>query len=185
MPSDGVPLSDRDFDNYFLLLVIAGNETTRHAISNSMLGLLDQRDQLRTLAETRPWSRRVSRSCCVGPRPVYHFRRTATRDVEMHGKTIREGDKVVMWFASGNRDESQFADPYAIDITRPNVDHLTFGKGSPHLCLGNGLARMEVKLMFEELLPRIESIELAGDVTRVRSNFVNGIKKFPVAITPR
>ena len=185
MPSDGVPMSDRDFDNYFLLLVIAGNETTRHAISNSMLGLLDQRDQLRTLAADPTLVAPGLEELLRWASPVYHFRRTATRDVEMHGKTIREGDKVVMWFASGNRDESQFADPYAIDITRPNVDHLTFGKGSPHLCLGNGLARMEVRLMFEELLPRIESIELAGDVTRVRSNFVNGIKKFPVAITSR
>jgi len=185
MPSDGVPMSDRDFDNYFLLLVIAGNETTRHAISNSMLGLLDQRDQLRTLAADPTLVAPGLEELLRWASPVYHFRRTATRDVEMHGKTIREGDKVVMWFASGNRDESQFADPYSIDITRPNVDHLTFGKGSPHLCLGNGLARMEVRLMFEELLPRIESIELAGDVTRVRSNFVNGIKKFPVAITSR
>jgi cytochrome P450 len=103
----------------------------------------------------------------------------------MHGKTIREGDKIVMWFASGNRDDSRFPDPYAIDLTRPNFDHLTFGKGSPHLCLGNGLARMEVRLMFEELLPRLADIELGGDVTRVRSNFVNGIKKFPVVVKQR
>ena len=90
-----------------------------------------------------------------------------------------------MWFASGNRDDSHFEDPYRIDVSRTNVDHLTFGKGSPHLCLGNALARMEVRLMFEELLPRLADIELAGDVTRVRSNFVNGIKKFPVAVSQR
>jgi cytochrome P450 len=87
-----------------------------------------------------------------------------------------------MWFASGNRDETVFPDPYAIDVRRGNVDHLTFGKGSPHLCLGNALARMEVRLMLEELLPRLESIEVTGEVARVRSNFVNGIKKFPVAV---
>ena len=87
--------------------------------------------------------------------PVYHFRRTATRDVELGGKEIKEGDKVVMWFASGNRDEDVFEDPYRFDVTRTNIDHMTFGKGSPHLCLGNNLARMEIRLMFEELLPRL------------------------------
>src|SRR6185312_2999832 len=109
--------------------------------------------------------------------PVYHFRRTATRDVTLGGRDIAAGDKVVMWFASGNRDETVFPDPYTLDVTRTNVDHLTFGKGSPHLCMGNSLARMEVRLMFEELLPRLRSIEPAGEVTRVRSNFVNGIKR--------
>ena len=97
--------------------------------------------------------------------PVYHFRRTATRDVEMGGKQIKEGDKVVMWFASGNRDEAVFDDPYRLrrhPLRR--TTHMTFGKGSPHLCLGNILARMEIRLMFETLLPRLESIELAGEV---------------------
>ena len=178
------PLTDTDFDNYFLLLVIAGNETTRHAISNSMLGLIENQDQLRKLQEDPSLIPPAVEELLRWASPVYHFRRTATRDVEMHGKTIREGDKVVMWFASGNRDESVFADPYRFDVTRTDVDHLTFGKGSPHLCLGNVLARMEVRLMFEELLPRLKSIELGGDVTRVRSNFVNGIKKFPVAVVP-
>jgi cytochrome P450 len=184
MPRDGVPLSDRDFDNYFLLLVIAGNETTRHAISNAMLGLLNQPAQLLRLQRDPALIGPAVEELLRWASPVYHFRRTATRDVEMHGKTIRAGDKVVMWFASGNRDETRFPDPYRIDVERKNVDHLTFGKGSPHLCLGNALARMEVRLMFEELLPRLSSIELAGEVTRVRSNFVNGIKKFPVSVTP-
>ena len=150
-----------------------------------MLGLMRQRDQLRAMQEDPSLIASGLEELLRWASPVYHFRRTATRDVEMHGKTIREGDKVVMWFASGNRDDSHFPDPYAIDVTRPNVDHLTFGKGSPHLCLGNGLARMEVRLMFEELLPRLADIELGGDVTRVRSNFVNGIKKFPVVVSQR
>ncbi|HEX8520231.1 MAG TPA: cytochrome P450, partial [Pseudonocardia sp.] len=93
-------------------------------------------------------------------------------------------DKVVMWFASANRDEAVFADPYRFDVTRTKVDHVSFGKGSPHLCLGNMLARMEIRLMFTELLPRLRSIELTGDVTRIRSNFVNGIKTFPVRVVP-
>jgi cytochrome P450 len=184
-PADGVPLSDRDFDNYFLLLVVAGNETTRHAISNAMLGLLQQPAQLQALRSDPSLIGTALEELLRWASPVYHFRRTATRDVDMHGKTIREGDKVVMWFASGNRDESRFADPYSIDVTRSNVDHLTFGKGSPHLCMGNGLARMEIRLMFEELLPRLRGIDLTGDVTRVRSNFVNGIKKFPVKVAVR
>jgi cytochrome P450 len=185
MPTDGIPLSDRDFDNYFLLLVIAGNETTRHAISSAMLGLMEQRDQLKALQEDPKLIVTGVEELLRWATPVYHFRRTATRDTVLGDKEIKEGDKVVMWFASGNRDESVFPDPYRIDVTRTNVDHLTFGKGSPHLCLGNALARLEVRLMFEELLPRLASIELTGPVTRVRSNFVNGIKKFPVAVAAR
>jgi len=115
--------------------------------------------------------------------PVYHFRRTATKDVDMYGKTIKSGDKVVVWFASGNRDDRVFEDPYRFDVTRTKIDHVTFGKGGPHFCLGNQLARMEIRIMFEELVPRLtEGITLGGDVTRVRSNFVNGIKKFPVTV---
>ena len=185
LPEDGVPLSDRDFENYFTLLVIAGNETTRHSISHAMLALINNPDQIRALQDNPALMPGAVEEFLRWASPVYHFRRTATRDVELHGKQIKEGDKVVMWFASGNRDQSVFEDPYRFDVSRTNVDHMTFGKGSPHLCLGNNLARMEIRLMFEELLPRIADIQLTGEVTRVRSNFVNGIKKLPVAITPR
>ena len=184
MPGDGVPLSQSDFNNYFTLLVIAGNETTRHAISNIMLGLMRQPDQLRLLQQQPELIASGLEELLRWASPVYHFRRTATRDVEVGGKQIKKDDKVVMWFASGNRDEDIFENPYKIDVTRKNVDNMTFGKGSPHMCLGNNLARMEVRLMFEELLPRIKDIELTGDVRRVRSNFVNGIKAFPVSVTP-
>lgn len=184
MPDDGVPLSPQDFNNYFSLLVIAGNETTRHAISNSMLGLIEQPEQLRLLKEKPELVPTAVEELLRWASPVYHFRRTATRDVELGGKEIKEGDKVVMWFASGNRDDEAFAEPYSIDVTRTNVDHLTFGKGSPHLCMGSGLARMELRLLFEELLPRLDDIQVAGEVRRIRSNFVNGIKKFPVRVVP-
>ena len=184
MPEVGGKLSELEFNNYFTLLVIAGNETTRHAISSSMLGLMEQPDQLRLLQEQPDLIPNAVEEMLRWASPVYHFRRTATRDVELGGKEIKKGDKVVMWFASGNRDEDKFENPYKLDVTRQNVDHMTFGKGSPHLCLGNNLARMEIRLMFEELLPRIKDIELAGDVKRVRSNFVNGIKEFPVRVTP-
>lgn len=184
MPDDGVPLSQQDFNNYFSLLVIAGNETTRHAISNSMLGLIEQPEQMRILKDKPELLPTAVEELLRWATPVYHFRRTATRDTELGGKRIKEGQKVVMWFASGNRDEEIFDDAYSIDVTRTNVDHVTFGKGSPHLCLGNALARLEIRLMFEELLPRLAEIELAGEVRRIRSNFVNGIKAFPVRITP-
>jgi cytochrome P450 len=184
IPEDGNPLSEQEFDMYFLLLVIAGNETTRHAISNAMLGLMQQRDQLRALQADGSKMVEATEELLRWASPVYHFRRTATRDVELAGKQIKEGDKVVMWFASGNRDDAKFDNPYAIDVTRGMVDHMTFGKGSPHLCLGNNLARMEIRLMFEELLPRVADIQLTGEVKRIRSNFVNGIKAFPVTVTP-
>lgn len=181
-PADGIPLSDDDFDNYFTLLVIAGNETTRHAISSSMLGLMEQPEQMKKLKDDPELITPAVEELLRWATPVHHFRRTATKDVRLGDKDIKKGDKVVMWFGSGNRDEDHFEDPYSIDVTRTNVDHLTFGKGSPHLCMGNNLARMEIRLMMEELLPRLDSIELTGDVKRIRSNFVNGIKKFPVAV---
>jgi cytochrome P450 len=184
-PEDGEPLSATDFDNYFLLLVIAGNETTRHAISQSMLALIENQDQLKLLQEQPELIPPAVEEFLRWASPVYHFRRTATRDVELGGKQIKAGDKVVMWFASGNRDDDVFSDPYRFDVTRTNVDHLTFGKGSPHVCLGNALARMEIRLMFTELIPRLSSIELNGEVKRVRSNFINGIKKFPVRVAAK
>jgi cytochrome P450 len=182
IPEDGQPLSPSDFDNYFLLLVIAGNETTRHAISQSMLALIENQDQLKLLQEQPELIPSAVEEFLRWASPVYHFRRTATQDVELGGKQISTGDKVVMWFASGNRDDAVFSDPYRFDVTRTNIDHLTFGKGSPHVCLGNALARMEIRLLFTELIPRLTSIELNGEVKRVRSNFINGIKKFPVRV---
>jgi cytochrome P450 len=182
-PSDGVPLSSTDFDNYFLLLVVAGNETTRHAISHSMLALIQHPDQLEKLRREPALIPNAVEEFLRWASPVYHFRRTATRDTELGGKRILAGDKVVLWFASGNRDGAVFENPYAFDVTRQRNDHLTFGKGSPHFCLGNSLARLEIRVMFEELIPRLAGIRLAGQVTRVRSNFVNGIKQLPVETT--
>ncbi len=182
IPADGQSLTATEFDNYFLLLVVAGNETTRHAISHSMLALIEHQDQLRRLQEDPSLIPGAVEEFLRWASPVYHFRRTAARDVELHGKTVREGDKVVMWFAAGNRDPEVFADPYRFDVTRYPNDHVTFGKGSPHFCLGNNLARLEIRLMFETLLPRLRSVELTGDVRRVRSNFVNGIKSLPVRV---
>jgi cytochrome P450 len=182
-PRDGVPLSAQDFDNYFLLLVVAGNETTRHAISHTMLALTQHPDQLDRLRQDPALIPVAVEEFLRWASPVYHFRRTATRDTDLGGKHIKRGDKVVMWYASGNRDESVFSDPYDFDVTRTPNDHLTFGKTSPHLCLGNLLARTEIRIMFEELIPRLADVRLSGPVRRVRSNFVNGIKELPVTVT--
>lgn len=182
VPVDGEPLCATEFDNYFLLLVVAGNETTRHTITHAMLALLQNPDQLALLQRRPELIPTAVEEMLRWASPVYHFRRTATRDVRLHGRQIREGDKVVMWFAAGNRDGEVFADPYRFDVTRTPNDHVSFGKGSPHFCLGNNLARLEIRLMFEELLPRIGRAELLGEVRRVRSNFVNGIKTLPVRI---
>ena len=183
IPEDGQAMSASEYDSYFLLLVVAGNETTRHTITQSMLALLEHPEQLAKLQANPDLIADAVEEFLRWATPVYHFRRTATRDVELGGQQIKEGDKVVMWFASGNRDEEVFENPYDFDVTRRNIDHVTFGKGSPHLCMGNNLARMEIRLMFEELIPRLKTIELNGEVRRVRSNFVNGIKTLPVKVT--
>ena len=112
--------------------------------------------------------------------PVLHFRRTATRDVELRGKAIREGDKVVVWYISANRDELVFDDPYRFDVGRRPNEHVSFGRGGPHFCLGAHLAKLEVKVMFEELLPRLAGIEPAGPAERIRTNFTNAFKTMPV-----
>jgi cytochrome P450 len=182
-PEDGIPLSEQDFRNYFLVLVVAGNETSRHAITASMLALIEHPEQ-RALLQDRPeliptaveeflrWSS-----------PVNYFRRTAVRDVDLAGTPIRAGDKVVTWFSSANRDPEVFSDPDTFDVTRSPNEHLTFGAGGPHFCLGAALARLELRVMFEELLPRLDSVQLAGPLRRVRSNFVNGIKSMPIRVS--
>lgn len=181
LPEDGIPLSPEHFDNYFLLLVVAGNETTRQAISHSMKALIDHPDQMRWLLDNPDKFPQAVEELLRWASPVYHFRRTATRDVELHGKTIKAGDKVVMWFASGNRDDTKFDSPYTFDLSRFPNDHMTFGKG-PHTCMGSNLARMEIRVIFQTLLPRIVEVKQTGEIDRVRSNFVNGIKRFPLHI---
>jgi len=183
VPEDGKALSERDFHNYFLLLVVAGNETTRHTISHSMKALIDHPEVFTLLKERPGLLAKAVEEFLRWASPVYHFRRTATRDVELHGSSIRAGDKVVVWWASGNRDGSVFEEPDRFDVQRDAREHMAFGKGGPHLCLGNQLARMEIRIMFEEILRRVDAVEQLGEVRRVRSNFVNGIKEFPVRMT--
>ena len=182
VPRDGVPLSERDFNTNFLLLVVAGNETTRHTITHSMSTLLNNPDQLAMLKNDPsliPWA--VEEFLRYAS-PVYHFRRTATADVDFAGTALKKGEKVVTWFASGNRDDAVFHDPYRFDVTRNPNEHMSFGRGGPHMCLGNALARIELRIMFEDLLTRDVVLERTGDIDYLRSNFVHGIKRMPVRV---
>jgi cytochrome P450 len=182
--SEGV-LSEREFHNYFGVLMIAGNETTRHTISHGMLALMQHPEQLQLLRDRPELIPTATEEILRWATPVLQFRRTATRDVELRGQAIARGDKVVTWYVSANRDETVFPEPYTFDVTRTPNDHMTFGPGGPHFCLGAHLARLETRILFEELIPRLDTIELAGPVERIRSNFVNGIKRMPVRVTTR
>jgi cytochrome P450 len=176
-------LTERELLNYFAVLMIAGNETTRHTITSGMLALMQNPDQLQLLKDDPSLIPAATEELLRWASPVMHFRRTATRDVELHGQQIKAGDKVVTWYISANRDEEVFPDPYRFDVTRKPNDHVTFGPGGPHFCLGAHLARLETKILFQEMIPRLDTIELAGPVERIRSNFVNGIKRMPVRVT--
>ena len=179
-PEDGIPIDARDFRNYFLLLVIAGNETTRHTITHTMNNLMANPDQLAILREDPSKIQWAVEEFLRMASPVHHFRRTARHDAVLNGKEIKAGDKVVVWFGSGNRDEEVFADPYRFDVQRHPNEHMSFGRGGPHMCLGNSLARMEIQIMFEELLARDVNLVPNGKPEYVRSNFVHGFKRVPV-----
>lgn len=180
---DGVPLTDHEFNNFVTLLVAAGNDTTRYTMTHGLWNLM-QHPQLwhawkadPTLTPTAV--EEILRTSSV----TMHFRRTATRDVEMRGKHIKAGDKVVIWFNSANHDRHGFENPFRFDLARQANDHMAFGRNGPHLCLGAWLARMEVRLVFEELLKRVDVFEPNGDIAHLRSNFIAGIKHLPVKVT--
>jgi cytochrome P450 len=176
-------LSQRELDVYFVLLATAGNETTRHTISHGLVALSehpDQRERLR--AEFAELGKTAAEEMLRWATPVHHFRRTAAVDTELGGKEIRAGDKVTTWFVSGNRDETMFEEPMRFDVARSPNPHMTFGPGGVHHCLGAHLAKMEVRITFEDLLSRGVEVELAGPPERLRSNFFNGIKRLPVTV---
>jgi cytochrome P450 len=182
---DGERLSEREFDTMFLLLVVAGNETTRQAIAHGMLALTEHRDQWQRLRKDPELCRTSGADEILRwSSPVLHFRRTATREVELGGRTIKPGDKVVVWYVSANFDELVFADPLRFDVGRSPNPHVTFGGGGPHYCLGAHLAKLEVEVMFDELLPRLADLELTAPPERMRTNFTNALKRMPVCVTP-
>ncbi len=179
---DGSRLSEHEFGLFFILLTTAGNETTRHTISLGLLDLLAHPEETARLIADPSLAGAAADEILRRAHPVHHFRRTATREVTVHGRRIKAGDKVTMWYASGNYDEEKFADPFRLDLGRQPNRHLTFGLGGPHFCLGAHLAKLEVKIWLEEMIPYLDRIELAGTPTRLRSNFFNGIKRLPVRV---
>lgn len=176
------PLSQQEFDTYFVLLATAGNETTRHTITHGLLALLEFPEEMERLRQDASLGQPAAEEMLRWATPVHHFRRTATRDAELAGTRIRAGDKVTTWFVSGNRDESAFEAPERFDVGRTPNRHMAFGPGGIHHCMGAHLARLEIRIVFEELLARSAVIELAGPPERLRSNFFNGIKRLPVKV---
>jgi cholest-4-en-3-one 26-monooxygenase len=180
---DGQRLSPSEVVFNTFLFVVAGQETTRNAISGGMLALLRNPGERQRLAGDSSLMPTAVEEILRYVSPVTHIMRTAKRDVEMHGQKIRAGDRVVIWNASANRDEQVFPDADRFDVARTPNDHLAFGHGE-HFCLGANLARLEVKVMIDEVLKRLPDMELAGPVSRLRSHFVAGIKHMPVRFTP-
>lgn len=182
---DGERLTGSELGSFFVLLVVAGNETTRNAISHGLLALSEHPDQralwqadFETLAPT------AVEEIVRWATPVIHFRRTATQDTEIRGQQIRAGEKVVLWYGSANRDEEVFVDPYRFDLRRSPNPHVGFGGPGPHFCLGAHLARREIATLFRELFRRLPDIRAAGPPDRLASFFINGIKRLPCAFTP-
>lgn len=184
---DGHSLSDMDFNLFFLLLAVAGNETTRNNTSLAMQALIEHPAERQKLIDDPTRIDLAVEEFLRWATPVMHFRRNAMVDTEIRGQAIAQGDRVVMWHISGNRDEGTFDDPFAFVVDRdPNLhlNHIAFGGGGPHFCLGANLARAELKIIFTELLRTIPDMEMAGPVDRLRSNFINGIKRMPVKFSP-
>jgi cholest-4-en-3-one 26-monooxygenase len=177
---DGHSLSEMDFNLFFLLLSVAGNETTRNAMAHGMHALLERPEQYAMIVDDPSVMQTATEEIVRWASPVMYFRRNATEDRELRGEQIEAGDKLSIWYASANRDEEVFDDPFRFDILRSPNDHVGFGGGGPHFCLGSSLARMEIRVLFEELVKKAPRVEPAGELDRLRSNFIAGIKHLPV-----
>ncbi|MFZ9628442.1 MAG: cytochrome P450 [Ilumatobacteraceae bacterium] len=182
---DGEPLTPREQGTFFLLLLIAGNETTRHSLSHGLLALAEHPEQLELLRARPELLDSATEEVLRWTSPQLHFRRTATVDTLLGDVEVAAGDKVVTWYLAANFDPMVFRDPHRFDITRAPNPHVTFGGGGPHLCLGQWMARLEVRTFLETLVRRVGRLELAGSPRRVRSNFINGLKHLPLVLHPR
>ena len=173
------PLNPVELLSYYFLLVVAGNETTRHAMTGGMLAFLENPAEWQKLKRDAALLDGAVEEIVRWTTPVIQFSRTATQDYELRGKTIRAGESACLFYASGNRDEEVFRDPFAFRVDRQPNPHVGFGMGE-HVCLGAHLARLELRQAFAQLRERVESCEPAGTVERVRSSFVGGIKHAPM-----
>jgi cytochrome P450 len=178
---EGQKLEEHEIVMGFFLLVAAGNDSTKATYCSGMRALLEHPDQRRLLLEDSTLIPSAVEECLRMFPAFAHFRRTATRDTELAGQPIREGEKVVMWYVSSNRDETRYEDPDRFDVTR-NPDHQAFGAGGRHFCLGTALARLELRVMFEETLARFPEMELAGAPAVAESAFINQLKTLPVTL---
>ncbi len=182
---DGEQLTSAELGSFFILLVVAGNETTRNAISHGLEQLTANPDQRAIwAADFDAVAPTAVEEIVRWASPVVWMRRTATRDAELGGHPVKEGDKLVLYYNSANRDDSVFVDPFSFDVRRQPNDHVGFGGPGPHFCLGAHLARREITVMFRELFRRAPDIEATGEPDRLRSSFINGIKHLPCAFTP-
>jgi len=179
----GETLDENEFDLFVLLLVVAGNETTRNAASGGMLALFEHPDQWSRLVADTALAATASDEIVRWVSPVNLFRRTSTTDQMLGGKQIKENDKVVVFYSSANRDTSAFPDPEVFDIGRTPNPHIGFGGGGAHFCLGNHLAKLELRVLFEQLARRCPRMRQTGEARRLRSNFINGIKELPVKLS--
>ncbi len=182
---DGDALTEVEFDLFFLLLAVAGNETTRGATTNGMFAFVEHPDEWQRLQRSPELIDSAVDEILRWSSPLRYMARTATHDVEIRGTAIAAGDKVVLWYASANFDDAQFPDPDRFDIGRSPNEHLAFGGGGHHFCLGASLARLELRALFAELTRRFEAFTLDAEPTRMRNSFANAITAMPVAFTPR
>jgi cytochrome P450 len=182
---DGEQLTPQEFGSFFILLVVAGNETTRNAISHGMKALTDFPDErARWFGDFETHTRTAVDEIVRYSTPVIHFRRTATEDTVLGGQELKAGDKVVMLYSAANRDERVFDDPERFDVTRPlQPQQVGFGAGGPHFCLGANLARREISVMFDEIRRRLPDLRITAEPAYLQSNFINGIKRLPCAWT--
>ena len=179
---NGQPLTELQLIHNGFLYIVGGLETTRNAISGGLLALIENPEQRKRLVNNPALMPTAVEECLRWTSPLTHIARVATGDTELAGRKIREGDRVALWIPSANRDEKVFDDPYRFDIGRAPNEHIAFGKGE-HFCAGAHLARLELRLMLTDILQRIEQIELAGKVERLKSNLIAGIKHMPVRFT--